>query len=92
MIKAGIKKTKNNLSRYLVHVKAGEDVIITDRGKPVARIIREETRSRSICEALAPLSKRGVISLPSRRLETEKLAATRVSGKPVSEMVIEDRR
>ncbi len=92
MIRAGIKETKNNLSRYLVHVKAGEDVIITERGKPVARIIREDPRSRSIWEALAPLSKRGIISLPSRRLEKERLATMRASGKLVSEMVIEDRR
>jgi len=34
MIKAGIKETKNNLSRYLMHVKAGEEVVITERGNP----------------------------------------------------------
>jgi len=34
MIKAEIKETKNNLSRYLMHVKAGEEVVITERGNP----------------------------------------------------------
>lgn len=92
MIRAGIKETKNNLSRYLVHVKAGEEVIITERGKPVARIIREDSGSRSVRETLAPLSKRGFISLPSRKLEKERLTMIRVSGKLVSEMVVEDRR
>ncbi len=41
MITAGIKDTKNNLSRYLALVKAGEDVVITEHGKAVARIIKE---------------------------------------------------
>jgi len=60
MIKAGIKETKNNLSRYLMHVKAGEEVVITERGKPVARIIREEPGGRSIREILAPLTRRPI--------------------------------
>ena len=92
MIRAGIKETKNNLSRILVHVKEGEEVIITERGKPVARIIKEDSGSRSVWEALAPLSKRGIISLPSRKLEKERLTMIRASGKLVSEMVVEDRR
>jgi prevent-host-death family protein len=92
MIKAGIRDTKNNLSRYLAKVKAGEEVIITERGRPVARIIREDQGSRSIRAALSPLIERGLIALPSRRLEKEKLLTLQASGKSVSEMVIEDRR
>jgi len=92
MIRAGIKETKNNLSRYLMHVKAGEEVIITERGEPIARIIREDPGGKSIRKAMAPLSKRGIISLPSRKLEKERLTMIRASGKLVSEMVVEDRR
>jgi len=92
MIQAGIKEAKNNLSRYLMRVKAGEEVVITERGKPVARIIREEPGGRSIREILAPLSKHGHIVLPTRKIEKEQLTPAKVSGKPVSEMVIEDRR
>ena len=39
MISAGVKDVKNNLSRLLARVKAGEVVVITDRGRPVARIV-----------------------------------------------------
>jgi len=92
MIKAGIKETKNNLSRYLMHVKAGEEVVITERGKPVARIIREEPGGRSIREILAPLAKHGRIVLPTRKIERKRLTPAKISGKPVSEMIIEDRR
>ncbi len=92
MITAGIKDTKNNLSRYLALVKAGEDVVITEHGKVVARIIKEGTRKQSIRTAMEPLISRGLISLPTRDLISTDLSPLAVPGKPVSEMVIEDRR
>ncbi len=38
MIKAGIKEARQNLTDYLNMVQAGEEVIITKRGEPIARI------------------------------------------------------
>ena len=92
MINAGIKEVKNNLSRYLARVKEGEEVLITERGRPVARIIKENQGNKSIRAALAPLIEKGVVALPSRRLDKDNLAAKEVPGKLISEMVIEDRR
>lgn len=92
MITTGIKEAKNNLSRYLDQVKAGEEILITDRGKPVARIVREDRGRQQLREALAPLIRKGVIALPTRSLIKDNLSPLEVSGKPVSEMVIEDRR
>ncbi len=37
-MEVGIRDLKNNLSRHLERVKAGETITVTDRGKPVARI------------------------------------------------------
>jgi len=71
MITAGIKDAKNNLSRYLALVKAGEDVVITEHGKVVARIIKEGARKQSIRAALEPLISRGLIALPFRDLILE---------------------
>ena len=92
MIQAGIKEVKNNLSRFLAHVKAGEEIMITERGKPVARIIRENSNSLTIRTVLAPLIEKGLVVLPNSRLRKDNLNCQDVSGKPVSEMVIEDRR
>lgn len=55
MLLAGIKELKNNLSRYLSHVKKGEDVLITERGKIIARIIQEESKNGSWRQALSGL-------------------------------------
>ncbi len=34
-----VAKLKAGLSRYLASVKRGEEVLVTERGKPVARIV-----------------------------------------------------
>ena len=92
MIHAGIKQVKNNLSRLLERVKAGEEILITKRGKPIARIVKENHGDNSIREALEPLVQRGLVTLPSRSILKDHMSAVKASGKPVSEMVIEDRR
>lgn len=39
MESAGIAELKARLSEYLSRVKAGEEVLVTDRGRPVARLV-----------------------------------------------------
>lgn len=92
MINAGIKEVKNNLSRYLARVKDGEDVLITDRGKPVARIIKEGKQGQSVRAALSELAQAGVIVLPSKSLDKGPGVSVEAPGKSVSDMVIENRR
>jgi prevent-host-death family protein len=92
MISAGIKDVKNNLSRLLAQVKAGEEILITERGRPVARIVKENHGYKSIRAALGPLVQKGLIALPSRSILRDRISAIEVQGKPVSEMVIEGRR
>jgi prevent-host-death family protein len=36
---AGVAEVKANLSRYLEQVKAGREVLITERGNPVAKLV-----------------------------------------------------
>ncbi len=92
MITVGIKELKNSLSRYLVSVKNGEDILITDRGKLIARIIPEKPERPSLRKSLQPLIMTGVIEWPERPRETSPAPPIKVGGKSVSEMVIEDRR
>lgn len=39
MESAGVAELKARLSEYLSRVKAGEEVLVTDRGRPVARLV-----------------------------------------------------
>ncbi len=35
----GVRELKARLSEYLARAQAGEEVVVTDRGRPVARIV-----------------------------------------------------
>ena len=38
MNQVGVRELRQNLSRYLVEVKAGESFVVTERGREVARL------------------------------------------------------
>jgi prevent-host-death family protein len=50
-----VRDMKNRLSKYLKLVRAGQDFIITDRGRPVARLTVVNTGATSLAEASANL-------------------------------------
>ena len=43
MVEVGIRAWKQNASAVVRRVAAGESVTITDRGRPVARVVPTET-------------------------------------------------
>ncbi|MCA1733006.1 MAG: type II toxin-antitoxin system prevent-host-death family antitoxin [Acidobacteria bacterium] len=45
MKKAGIREARQNLSVLLEEVKKGREIIITDRGKAVARLVPERNET-----------------------------------------------
>ena len=47
MISVGIRELKNNLSRYLRKVEAGERVAVTDRGRVIAELGKPVSRDDS---------------------------------------------
>ena len=64
MKKAGIAELKNNLSRYLEHVKSGETVLVIDRNQPIAQIIPLQKTPRSAAPddgRIARLERKGLI-------------------------------
>ncbi len=58
---AKVSELKASLSKYLARVKAGEEVVVTERGKPIAN---EDSQT----ERMNQLARRGVITLPKGRL------------------------
>ncbi len=82
----GIKALKTHLSEYLVKVRKGESVIITDRGQEVAEIVPISPERRTVRLLMA-----------GRRLKWKGgkpvgLKGIKVRGKSVAETVVEDRR
>lgn len=41
--RVGVRELRQNLSKYLARVKAGEELVVTERGEEVARLIPKTT-------------------------------------------------
>jgi prevent-host-death family protein len=54
-MRVGIRELRDRLKHYVETARSGQDVIITDRGRPVARLVAMEGRpvDRLIEEGLA---------------------------------------
>lgn len=88
MITIGIKKAKSHLGEYLRKVRAGERVVITVRGKPIAEI----TRPRSaVDERLEAMVRDGEAFWSGGKPKGSK-KRVKIKGRPISDTVIEDRR
>ena len=66
----GIRELKRQLSKYISLVREGETVIVTDRGKPVARLERIPTPPVGLPPSLQRLADEGrlIYKPPSRDL------------------------
>ena len=93
MSRVGIKELKNRLTHYLRRTKQGEEVIITERGKPIALIqpIQSAERVMSLDARLARLAAQGLVSLPTHK-PLKRVRLAKVSGPPISKIIVEDRR
>ncbi len=81
----GVRELRNNLSRYLDRVRDGEEVVVTDRGRAIARVLpveRERVLDRLIAE--------GVVT-PAQRPKRRARQPIKAKG-TVSDLVADQRR
>lgn len=86
MAEAGIRELRDHLSKYLDRVREGEEIIVTDRGTAVARVVPfEEPRpyDRLVAEGVIRPSKASERTRPQERVEADG---------SVSELVADQRR
>lgn len=93
MATVGVRELKNRLTQYLKRAKSGEEVVATDRGKPIALIrpIHSGQSVQSLEARLATLASQGMVTLPSRKL-LKHVRWVEVSGVPVSKTIQAERR
>lgn len=92
MKKVGSREFKNRQGYYLRRVRQGETIVVTDRGKPVAKVepVRGDTASApGLEERLWELAAQGHLRLGTKPFARFKPVLAR--GKPASRMIIEDR-
>jgi prevent-host-death family protein len=90
----GSRELKNRLGRYLGRVRKGETFVVTDRGKPVARLLpaaTEEERPNTVEDVLRRLEAEGHVRRAKGSFKGRTFKPIVTRGKPVSRMIIEDR-
>lgn len=82
----GVRELHNQLSRYLRHVSSGSDVVVTMRGRRVARLSRVDD------DPLADLRARGLVRDPQRARRRATGRELLTANGSVSDLVSEQRR
>ena len=85
----GTRELKNRLSEYLRRVKAGETVIITERGKPVGQIL---PIGADLASRLVKLAEAGVVEWNGQPVPPYQPKTTNRGEQLLSELVAEDRQ
>ena len=63
---ATVSKLKASLSKYLRSVKAGEEVLVTERGRPIAKLT--PAQRSEMADDLIEMEKQGLIKLGPGKL------------------------
>lgn len=86
----GVAELKAKLSEYLAMVKGGEEILITERGKPIAKMVKAEPMD----DELERLVQKGIVRPPIKPLPDDFFDRPRpkAKGEPISQTVIRERR
>jgi prevent-host-death family protein len=84
-MEVGVRELRDHLSRYLDRVRDGDELVVTDRGRAIARVVpigAERVLDRLIAE--------GVVT-PARQLKRRAGKPIKTKG-PVSDLIADQRR
>jgi prevent-host-death family protein len=84
----GIRQLKEQLSHYVEEVKTGATVVITERGKPVGRIVPV---TLSLEDRLQQLAQADLLAWSGRKLGAPVPVVPVGGAKTIAELLLEDR-
>ena len=83
---------KAKLSEYLDKAKLGDEIIVTDHRKPIARVIKEPNKQKSIIEKMYYLAEKGLVQLPSKEKKAKSNSLFKSKSKiTATELLLKDR-
>ena len=92
-MRLGLREANQHFARTIKAVRSGQEVVLTDRGRPIAVIkpIKDEDGGQAV--ALRAMAEEGLITLPDRKgpMPAPRWRPVKVKGAPVSRTIIDDR-
>jgi prevent-host-death family protein len=87
-VDVAISELRSNLRAWVDHARSGDDVVVTERGVPVARLVAVEASG-----VIERLERDGLITRPRSASRPRATGRHRVhASEPVSELVADSRR
>ena len=91
-MRLGLREANQQFSKAIKAVRAGRQVVLTDRGRPIA-VITPIAADNPQDAALQAMADQGLIRPAARkgRMPTVRWRPVRFKGKPLSQTIIDDR-
>jgi prevent-host-death family protein len=90
-ISVGIREAKARLSQLLKIVRKGNEIVLTERGRPVGKIVPLPKEGRSLAARIGDLEDAGVIEVASARPRQNLPPPIPVGGEVAQRLLREDR-
>jgi prevent-host-death family protein len=89
-MKLGLREANRHFSKAIRALRAGEEVVLTDHGQPIAVIkpIKDAAAPEAILKQMAD---QGLVTLPTRKGPLPCFEPVRISARPLSQTIIDDR-
>ena len=92
-MRLGLREANQHFARTIKAVRAGQEVVLTDRGRPIAIIkpIKDDEADRET--VLQAMAEEGLIMVADRKgpMPTPRWRPVKVKGAPVSKTIIDER-
>lgn len=89
MIKVGLREANMHFSKYVKLVRQGQEVVVTERGAPIA-VIKPLTREGGPEQRVRLLEEQGVLKRPSRSAIPAG-SPVAIKGRSIADTVSEER-
>ncbi|MSO83343.1 MAG: type II toxin-antitoxin system prevent-host-death family antitoxin [Acidobacteria bacterium] len=91
-MRLGLREANQRFSKAIRAVRAGKEVVLTDRGRPIAVITRVEPEDAQRA-ALQAMADEGLITPPARKgpMPAPRWRPVEITGAPLSRTIIDER-
>jgi prevent-host-death family protein len=85
-MRLGLREANQHFSKAMKAVKAGKEVVLTERGRPIA-VIKPLPKRDDLEDALERLEAAGLLRRATRRGAMPRRKLRRIKGKPLSQTI-----